>query len=181
MSKKHTKSIFIIAMIGLGFAIMGCSSNECPICGSYTFNQYVDLNDPTIASMFEESGMEKLKENQESDPAAIHVLSLDDPETLDDGTLRGSVLFGIQTKYIDGLKLYKGSFIQFEGEKDVDGMIRVEYQKVDGVGDWEKIIFSNSQNMIFFKIADKQLILSSKSTDGFLGICCYDESKFVLN
>lgn len=149
--------IFII--IGfLGSNYEECNSPKCAFCGSYSYSEFVG--------------------NDKSDPKIIHALELSGPKNLEDGTIRGTAIIGIQLKYSEPI-IYKGTFIKNSKSDPYDGMIRIEYKQNSITTDWEQITFGDYNNFIFYNISDNNLLLKSASNVHEFGICCYARAAFI--
>lgn len=158
----------------------GSLSINCDVCGSYSYEDFAEnaFSDSDVADMVGANRVDEYKQRLKSEPAAIHVLDFTDPKTLDDGTIRGTAMIGIQSKLVNGITTYKGTFIKTKDEEDYDGIIRIEYKRNDVTNEWEQITFNNYQNAIFYTIKDKNLLLKSATNNDTYGICCYKDAVF---
>jgi len=135
----------------------GSLSVNCDVCGSYSYEEFAGnaFSDSDVAEIVGANRVNEYKQRLKSEAAAIHVLDFTDPKTLEDGTVRGTAMFGIQSKFPNGLTTYKGTFIKTKNDENYDGMIRIEFQRNEILNDWEQIAFRNDQNVILYKIKDK--------------------------
>jgi hypothetical protein len=70
----------------------------------------------------------------------------------------------MEARYI-GMIIYKGKFIITPDSKSVDGLIRIEKRYNDRTKDWDHITLLGYDNVIYFKIKGKDIILDSGPTD----------------
>jgi hypothetical protein len=164
-SKSSTclKYVIIIAIFG-GIAKY-FDTSSCSICGEYTFEEHAKpvFSDSDIAEMIGKDRVSEFKDKLKNEASAIYVLTLSEPENLDKNQTRGKLYLGVQTKY-SGIVAYKGKFLTTPGDASGDGILRIEERHNDKTDNWEQITFSNSQNVLFYKMSGKDVVINSKTT-----------------
>jgi hypothetical protein len=182
MSENNSKGgsclkYFIILLIIWGIAKY-FDTPSYSVCGEYSFTEYAKsvFSDNDIAEMIGREKVSEFKDRLKNEASATYVLTLSDPEQLDKNQTRGKIYLGMQTKF-SGIIAYKGKFLTTPNDSIADGILRIEERHNDRTDSWEQITFSNSQNILFYKISGKDIVITSKTTSD-LGLV-FKDAKFT--
>ena len=175
--------VVVIALIGLvadKYGFLSKTFDNCDVCGKYIYKEYAQnvFSDKEISDMVGADRVGEYKKKLKDEPAALHLLELSEPETVENGKTRGTAIFTIQSKFSKELLRYKGKFLVLDKGEKYDGFIRIEYTCIDA-SDWEQITFSNDQNIIFYRITSDGIIFDTAGNINLDGIASYKEANFI--
>lgn len=182
MSENNSKTgsclKYFIFLIIVGGIVKYFDTPSCSLCGEYSYTEYTNsvFSDNEIAEIIGRDRVSEFKDRLKNEASATYILKLSDPEKLDNNQIRGKIYLGVQTKF-SGIITYKGKFLTTPNDSIADGILRIEERHNDRDGSWEQITFSNSQNILFYKISGKDIIITSKTTSD-LGLV-FKEAKFT--
>lgn len=172
-------SIFILLAI-IGYIGQKCETDSCAVCGDYTYKYYVEesaFSDSDISDMVGADRVDEYKQKLKSEAGMIYAMTIDSPEELDEGGIRGEIVIGIQTRNM-GDVIYKGKLITTPGEEEGDGIVRIEYRYNDFLSKYEQITFNKAHNLLSFKIEENGLRFRNENSTEF-GLSTLDGDLFV--